>query len=192
MATVSSTAEPAVLVELFKALANESRLRMVGLLAAGPLSVEDLAAAVGLSASTVSHHLTKLKEVGLVEAERDQYYQLYRFRPERLHEVARRLAEPVPVKAEAPDPAEVEARFRHDVLANFLVDGRLVKIPAQRKKREVVLDFLAEQFEPGRDYDEKEVNAIIGRYHEDYCTLRRELIMGGARMTRDRATYRRA
>lgn len=191
MPTPAPAADMAVLVDLFKALSNESRLRLVGLLAERPRSVEDLAAALGLSASTVSHHLSKLKEVGLVAGERDQYYQVYRFQPERLHEVARRLSEPVPVPAAAPDPEAEEARFRREVLSSFLVDGRLVKIPAQRKKREVVLDFLAEQFERGRDYGEKEVNAIIGRFHEDYCTLRRELIMGGRRMTRDRAIYRR-
>lgn len=181
------------LVELFKALAHESRIRLVGLLSERPRTVEDLAATLSLSASTVSHHLHKLKEVGLVEAQRDQYYQVYRFRPERLHEVSRVLSQRAPVVPEAAsDPETEEAEYRREVLSNFMVDGKLVKIPAQRKKREVVLDFLTEQFEPNRDYPEKEVNAVIQRYHDDFCTLRRELIMGGTRLVRDAGVYRRA
>jgi biotin operon repressor len=181
------------LVVLFRALAQESRLRLVGLLAERPRTVEELAQATQLSASTVSHHLTKLKEVGLVDSERDQYYQVYRFVPERMHDLSRLLSQRTPVAVEpVQDPlAEAEA-YRREVLSNFLVEGRLVKIPAQRKKREVVLEFLAEQFEPGRKYTEKEVNAVIQRYHEDFCTLRRELIMGGKYMTRDAGIYERA
>lgn len=181
------------LVELFKALAQESRIRMIGLLSERPRTVEELASALGLSASTVSHHLQKLKEVGMVESERDQYYQVYRFKPERLYEVSRTLSARTPVAPEVvTDPLAEEARYRQEVLSNFLVDGKLVKIPAQRKKREVILDFLTEQFEADRDYPEKEVNAVIQRYHDDFCTLRRELIMGGRRLVRDAGVYRRA
>jgi DNA-binding transcriptional ArsR family regulator len=183
------------LVELFKALAHESRLRLVGLLSERPRTVEELAAALGLSASTVSHHLLKLKEAGLVDAARDQYYQVYRFTPERMQEVVKLLLQrPAAVVPASTGPSpEEEERFRQEVLSNFMVDGKLVKIPAQRKKREVVLRFLAEQFEPGRTYTEKEVNAVIGRYHEDYCTLRRELVMNAHRlMTREAGLYKRA
>lgn len=182
-----------LLVELFKALAHESRIRIVGLLSERPRTVEELATTLELSASTVSHHLHKLKEVDLVDAERDQYYQVYRFKPERLHEVSRALLQRAPVAPEVvPNPEEEQAQYRQEVLSNFLVDGKLVKIPAQRKKREVILDFLTEQFESGRDYPEKEVNALIQRYHEDFCTLRRELIMGGKRLVRESGIYRRA
>jgi biotin operon repressor len=164
------------LVTLFKALGDESRLRIVGLLAARPRAVEELASELALSASTVSHHLTRLRDAGLVQSDRDQYYQVYRFVPERLHDVAKVLLQK---EAIAIPPSHDEAeRYRQEVLGNFLVEGRLTKIPAQRKKREVILEFLADQFEPGRRYPEKEVNALIQRYHEDFCTLRRELIMG--------------
>lgn len=161
------------LVQLFKALGDESRLRIVGLIAESPRSVEDIARTLGLTAPTVSHHLTKLRQVGLVSSERDQYYQLYRFCREPLQDVARRLAsaEPVPpVEAPPDDDAEV--------LGHFLVGGRLTRIPAQRKKRAVVLTFLARQFETARRYPEAEVNERLRVYHDDVCTLRRELVMG--------------
>jgi ArsR family transcriptional regulator, arsenate/arsenite/antimonite-responsive transcriptional repressor len=62
------------------------------------------------------------------------------------------------------------------ILGNYMVNGRLKQIPSQRKKRKVILRYLARLFEPGRRYPEREVNGIIGQVHEDYATLRRELI----------------
>jgi hypothetical protein len=63
------------------------------------------------------------------------------------------------------------------VLRNFMTDdGRLHTIPSKRAKRLVVLDHIAQSFEPGRTYQEQEVNAIIERFHPDYAALRRYLI----------------
>jgi len=56
------------LLAFFKALADANRLKIIGLLSQQPYSVEELAALLGLSASTVSHHLAKLSEIGLVSA----------------------------------------------------------------------------------------------------------------------------
>jgi hypothetical protein len=55
-------------------------------------------------------------------------------------------------------------------------DGRLTAIPTQRVKRLVVLDFLAQQFEPGQVYKEAEVNRMLGRFHPDFAALRRFLV----------------
>ena len=63
-----------------------------------------------------------------------------------------------------------------EVLRNFLVDGRLTSIPAQKTKRRVVLDFLSQQFEPGKAYPERDVNMKLGLYHRDYAALRRYLV----------------
>jgi hypothetical protein len=63
------------------------------------------------------------------------------------------------------------------VLENFVdVSGRLLSIPAQRKKRLAVLRWLVEDFQPGRRYPEAEVNQIISRRHPDFATLRRYLV----------------
>ena len=160
------------LVALFKALGDASRLQILGLLARGPQSVEAIAQTLKLGAPTVSHHLTKLKAVGLVRSERDQYYQIYRFCDTPLTEMARALL----AHDALPEVAAAEPEIR-DVLRPYLVDGRLTKIPAQRKKRQLVLEYLASQFEPGRRYAEKDVNAMLEAFHEDFCTLRRELVM---------------
>jgi biotin operon repressor len=172
MEVIMETPDTEQLVRLFKALGDESRLRIVGLLAQEPQSGEAIARALNLSPATVSHHLAKLKDVGLVTAERDQYYQIYRFCPAPLTAMAKTLATPAALPQVKPKVTGDE-----EILANFLVEGRLTKIPAQRKKREVVLGYLASQFEPDRRYPEKEVNTLLQRYHDDVCTLRRELVM---------------
>lgn len=65
------------------------------------------------------------------------------------------------------------------VLQAFVRDGRLIQIPARRGKRLVVLELLAQDFEPGRRYSEAEVNKRMQRWHPDHCALRRYLIDEG-------------
>lgn len=77
------------------------------------------------------------------------------------------------------------------MLGTFVEAGRLSAIPAQRKKRMVVLRWLAEDFQPGRPYNESDVNSIIGRRHPDFATLRRFLV-DEELMQRSRGTYWRA
>ena len=65
------------------------------------------------------------------------------------------------------------------VLDIFLGEERLIQIPAKRKKRDVILRWLLQDFEPGVEYPEPEVNRILRRYHPDCATLRRELFESG-------------
>ena len=73
-------------------------------------------------------------------------------------------------------PGEVDER----VLRNFLgADGRLHTIPAKHSKLLVVLDHLAQSFEPGLRYPEARVNEILGSFHPDFAALRRYLVENG-------------
>lgn len=65
------------------------------------------------------------------------------------------------------------------VLDTFLKAGRLVRIPARRGRRLVILDYLAQQFEPGIRYTEPEVNERLAEYHQDVAALRRYLVDEG-------------
>ena len=65
------------------------------------------------------------------------------------------------------------------VMRAFVVDGRLVKIPSSMAKRLVVLDWLAQRFEPGQRYSEQMVNLILGQVHPDTAALRRYLVDEG-------------
>jgi len=78
------------------------------------------------------------------------------------------------------------------VLSNFLTeDGRLRTIPAKHSKLLVVLDHLAQEFEPGRTYSEPEVNEKLQRFHPDFAALRRYLVENDF-MTREDSMYWRS
>jgi biotin operon repressor len=177
------------LVRFFKALGDRSRLRIVGLLASQPRTGEELSNLLGISAPTVSHHLKRLTDAGLVSAAPDQYYRVYSLREDALLETARKLSDRQALRAVGGDVPYYG--FEAKVLRDFLVDGRLKAIPRQRKKREVLLRHLARQFEADRAYSEVEVNEILERYHEDVATLRREMV-GYGLLARTGSEYRRA
>ncbi len=77
------------------------------------------------------------------------------------------------------------------VLNTFVRDGRLVIMPTKRAKLLVVLDYLAQQFEPGRTYTEAEVSETLARFHDDYAALRRYLVDEGF-LTREANVYWRS
>jgi excisionase family DNA binding protein len=62
------------------------------------------------------------------------------------------------------------------IVNRFMKDGRFDVLPVQRKKRRYILEYILSQFELGKVYPEKEVNGIIGRFHDDYCRVRREFV----------------
>jgi hypothetical protein len=194
-----SEADLATLLAFFKAMANESRLRIVGLLAERERSVQELAELLGLKEPTVSHHLAALKALGLVSARAEGVTRWHALRLEALTAMNRGLLDQ---KGEVAVAREVAAGEGWDdkVLATFVdASGALIAIPASRRKRLIVLKWLASQFEEARRYREAEVNEILQRRHWDSATLRRELIgygllgrEGGVYWRRPEAEWRQA
>jgi DNA-binding transcriptional ArsR family regulator len=175
------------LLEFFKALADANRLRIIGLLAGKPYAVEELAALLELRASTVSHHLSRLAEASLVSARADGYYSVYQLKTDTLHAMARRLLADETLDDLAND-VDLDA-YNRRVLDNFVdADGCLRTIPAQRKKRIVILRFVLKSFQPDRRYSEVQVNEILAHFHADTALLRRELV-GMGWMAREGSTY---
>ena len=182
-----SETDLATLVAFFKAMANESRLRIVGLLAERERSVQELAELLSLKEPTVSHHLASLKALGLVSVRAEGVTRWHGLKVDALTELNRALLDQKGVESltreVSKEPWEVK------VLATFVgEDGALVSIPASRRKRRIILKWLAEQFEEGRRYREAEVNETIQRRHWDCATLRRELI-GYGMMAREGGLY---
>lgn len=174
---VLSTAER---VTILKTVADETRLAILALLAEEDSYVERIAAGLSLTPATVCYHLKKLESVGLVSAHRTQFYQIYTLN----HTL---LDLPLGAFLSKPQP-DADKLYRDKVWQSFFVGGRLTRIPAQLKKREIVLGKIAEAFAADRSYTETEVNEILTRYHEDYCTLRREMVACGF-LKRDHETY---
>ena len=173
--------------QLFKALGHPARLLMLNLIQQKPRHGEELAAILNLKPATVSHHLSKLAEAGLLTSIKDQYYQMYSL-------VGDVLKKPLGEVIRLPQPSltdEVETdAYKQKVLKAFVKQGRVVRLPAQLKKLQVILDLIVQEFEPEREYTEKEVNFILLDFHEDVATLRRSLIEHNL-MTRSGGIYRR-
>jgi DNA-binding HxlR family transcriptional regulator len=163
------------LLTFFKAMADSNRLKIIGLLSQQEYSVEQLAALLNLRPPTVSHHLKLLAEAGLVSARAESYYNLYQLESGVLEQIARHLAEQdkLPRMAADVDLGAYDRKVLRDIL---LPDGRLKVIPAQQKKREVILRHILKEFQPEVHYTEKQVNEILARFHDDTATLRREMI----------------
>jgi len=180
--TAESTAalSPIERVTILKTVADETRLAILALLAEEDSYVERIAAGLSLTPATVCYHLKKLESVGLVSAHRTQFYQIYTLN----HTL---LDLPLGAFLSKPQP-DADKLYRDKVCQSFFVGGRLTRIPAQLKKREIVLSRIAQEFAENRLYTESEVNEILTRYHEDYCTLRREMIACGF-LKRDHETY---
>jgi DNA-binding transcriptional ArsR family regulator len=173
------------LLDFFKAMADESRLRIVGLLGERELSVQELARALGLKEPTVSHHLAILKAQGLVTARAEGTTRWHALDKDALERLARRVLKPM---AEMPRKPQT---FDTKVLKSFIAEnGTLKSIPASRKKRTVVLRWLMRDFAAGRRYREAEVNEAIQSHHWDSATLRRELVGHRMLARKDRVYWR--
>lgn len=175
-------------LKLFKGLADRSRLQILKSLLEEDMYVERLAQRLELTPATVSFHLKKLMDAGAVSSRREQYYTMYSINKEvfqcRILDI---LGEK---SSDAQRQQEREARYRQRVLDSFFEYGRLKSIPAQRKKERICLEEIAKELELGRPYPERELNQVLLRFHQDYCTLRRDMISEGV-LRREEGLYTR-
>ena len=170
-----SSEEMKSLVVIGRALADPTRIRILGLLAERPMYGQELAKVLDVKPPTVSHHIAPLVNAGLVYVRRENNYHYYELDSDGIQHLADSTQHIARLLfASNPLPPKSDERAR--VVATFIKDGRLVSIPAQYKKRRYVMEELARSFEWGRLYDEKEVNAILKTFHDDVASLRREFI----------------
>lgn len=173
-------------IKLFKCLADRSRLQILKSLSKEDMYVERLAERLDLTPATISFHLKKLADAGAVTSYRSQYYTMYSLcRNVFLSRILDIICEE---SGEAALQAQREAEYRQRVLNSFFEYGRLKSIPAQRKKERIILEEIAKSFEHGKIYTEREVNVIIADFHDDFCTIRRDMI-GEHIMERENGKY---
>ncbi|MGH2631209.1 MAG: DUF2087 domain-containing protein, partial [Actinomycetota bacterium] len=171
--------------EILRALADPQRLAIAGVLAAGDRSADEIAAATGVTVARVHKHLKRLTATGVVRVGEDRH--TYRLDPETLRWAAEQVGPP----REAGLALGAANEDEEAVLRTFFRNGRLTEIPAKESKRRIVLERIALEFEPGERYDEPEVNAIVGRFLNDYASLRRYLVDEGF-LDREGGVYWRA
>jgi DNA-binding transcriptional ArsR family regulator len=158
----------------FKALTDAKRLRIVGILADRERSVEELATVLAMKPPAVSHHLTRLREAGLICRRDEGSSQVYALDTERLQALSREVLQAE--KAAAPVGDEGGTLWERKVLRDFFDGDRLKGIPSTANKRAVILRRLAAQFTPGVRYRERAINEILLRHYADSNTLRRLLV----------------
>lgn len=164
------------LVAFYKTMGDPTRIRIVFLLAKGPLHGQAIAGKLGLTPPTITHHLNKLREINLVYQRRDKntvYFYLNESVLKQQSGVLAKLAD----KEEVKKMEELNSE-NQKVIENFFTrDGKLKNIPAQRKKKLMVFEHLIKGLKMGKKYEEKELNEYIKQFHEDYATIRREFII---------------
>lgn len=164
------------LVNFHKTLGDKTRIRIISLLKEGPLHGQALAGKLGLTPPTISHHIAKLREISIVFQRRDKntiYFHLNEKKLELMAQAILKLGVEEDMK-----PYQYEEEEKYKVLKNFMdADGRMKNLPAQHKKKLIILEHLVLKLEIGKTYSEKEINEFIKQYHEDFATIRREFIM---------------
>ena len=171
--------------EILRALADPERLAIAGRLATGDDTARALAEVLGIPVSRVRRHLNRLTAAGVVRPADDR--RTYRLDPETL----RWAAEQVGPSRDAGLALGAAGEDEEAVLRAFFRNGMLTEIPAKESKRRIVLERIAVEFEPGVHYDERTVNAIVGRFHTDQAAIRRHLVDEGF-LDRDRGEYWRS
>lgn len=143
-------------------LADPDRRAVVAALILGASDIDGVVERAGLDARAVHDAVARLVSGGLVVSRAGALVLL-----DASFGLAARGAATVSEPASTPT---------EKILRSFVANDRLISIPVQRSKRQVVLEVIAQDFEPGLKYTEDEVNAIVGRWHDDYAAIRRHLI----------------
>lgn len=169
-------------VSYHKALADPTRIKILILLAEGELNGQVLAEKIGVTPATITHHAAKLREASLINERRDKntiYFSLNDYFIKNSATVTEKLIYQRVRASEGSERLQDEDRkVRDSVIKNFFtIEGKLKSIPAQLKKKLIVLTHMVSGLERGRTYSEKEINEFIKGYHEDFATIRREFIM---------------
>jgi hypothetical protein len=164
-------------------IADPNRLRVFSALALGATTSRDIRDMTSMDARSIEKALARLVAGELVVRESNGVVRLL---TEDLLAVARSIGE----KRDREGAADSDLPGAV-VLARFMKGGRLTSIPVQLAKRKIVLDYLAQNFEPGRRYREKEVNEILFRYHDDVAAMRRYMVDEGF-MEREAGVYWRS
>jgi hypothetical protein len=153
-------------------LADEDRRRVFAALVLGGSTLEDVRASTGLTPRRAATALARLVDGDLVVRSDQGEHVL-------LGEAFRLAAMAAAPERPPPDPTDDVPEDDARILRRYFRGGRLTQIPSQRSRKIVILDRLAQEFDVGSRYSERQVNAILRRFHEDVASLRRFLVDEG-------------
>lgn len=177
------------LMQFFKTFIDVERLKVVGVLAQTPATVQQLSDRLNMPGYEVIRHVEQLRATGVIRQSNDANgADIFELIPETLEDMARRqfarAREQAPVFADRrqlpPDFTEEERK----ILFTFTrPTGEIMRISTQKKKQDVLVRYarynVLKALEPGKQYTEKEINAIIKQYHPDAAFFRRTFVDTG-------------
>ncbi|WP_047980522.1 DUF2087 domain-containing protein [Ornithinibacillus contaminans] len=162
------------IVNFHKTIGDKTRIQIIELLKDGPLHGQALAGKLGLTPPTISYHVTKLREIDIIYQRRDKNTIYFHLNEKKLESMATAILQ---IRGEKMESMTISNDEKYKVITNFFDErGRLKNIPAQHKKKLIVLEHLVKGLKVGKIYPEKEINEYIKQFHEDYATIRREFI----------------
>jgi DNA-binding MarR family transcriptional regulator len=169
-------------VAYHKALADATRIKLLIMLADGELNGQELAEKLGVTPATVTHHATKLREASLINERREKntiYFSLNHYFIKSNASAAEQLIyRNAGTERGLESMEESSKRLKDSVIRNFFTaEGKLKHIPAQHKKKLIALQHIVSHLTRGQKYTEKEINAFIKGFHDDFATIRLEFIM---------------
>lgn len=158
---------------LLGVLADTAKLRVFAALVLAPeagVAASEVAETAALGAAETERALANLTAVGLARRTPAGYAAHPAILRTSLSELAKRREEEAAKQFATEDPAKLS------VLLHFFRDGRLVQMPEKYEKQRIVLEEIAQHFEPGTRYAEAEVNMMLQAVYTDYAALRRYLV----------------
>ena len=166
------------IVAFHKTMGDPTRIRIVALLANGPLHGQAIAGKLGLTPPTITHHIKKLRDTNVIYERRDKNTIYFHLNESVIKQQAKTLSRLIEKKESEVDALIEQNMERQKVIDNFITkEGKLKNIPAQRKKKLIVFEYIVRGLKTGKKYQEKELNEYIKQFHEDYATIRREFII---------------
>lgn len=165
--------------DLIRIVADPLRLALLGRAAEGRLVASEVADSFDVPMRKVAEAIGKLRAAGLIDDEL------------RLSQSSLRQAVQMLPTAETAADVITDGPWSRDektVLRRFFSGTRLTEIPSNRTKRRLVLERLAQEFEPGFRYQEQDLNFTLQLFHPDYASLRRNMIEEGI-LTRSEGVY---
>lgn len=182
----------------FKAIGDQTRLKIIGLLMENERNVGELAELLDLKEPTVSHHLSKLRPTGIVALRLQGNQRFYSLNSHTLRDKGQSIMELDAFRFDDEvlesdyawlDKLDVDD-FAKKTLHDCTENQRLKHIPRKRAKLIVILEWLVTFFKRDHVYTEREVNEILKQRNEDFAGLRRDLVdMGYLRRDKSGSKY---
>jgi RimJ/RimL family protein N-acetyltransferase len=168
-------------LDMLRALVDPLRLAVAGDSVSGPVSIKALVERTGVTKRDVVKAIGDLRSIGLLDEDGALS-----------QDVLRAIGQELP-KEPGPQGTPVEGPWtpsEAQTLGRFFAGERLVELPSNSSKRRLVVEKIAQGFEPGRRYPERDVNFKIQLIHADYAAIRRYMVEEGFMDRADGAYWR--